>query len=215
MQKTRTKKPIHTRGAHHDVKPTQPAPRPTERALQPTTPTSIKLSRAIDQELEWYFSYAESALHRERVGMLPSHAAAQVKEPTDAAIQSRAHEIACIVRGCLLAMQPAHAEVLRAVYTPRTWPKNVFAEFECVSPIVVRLAFAGDPWPVRSARAGLEHAAAVQLSAALTSASVSVPKLRRKADALLRRAVVAYSRMRSLARVRGSGACVIPSGRPR
>jgi len=59
-------------------------------------------------------------------------------------------------------MQPRDAEVLRAVYTPRSWPKNVDKAFESVSAIVVRLAFASDPWPERSARAGLEHAAAVR-----------------------------------------------------
>jgi hypothetical protein len=156
------------------------------------------VSRTIDQELEWYFSYAESALHRERVGMLPSYAALLVTEPTDAAIRHRAREIARLVRACLLAMRPRHVEVLRSVYTPRTWPKNVFAAFESLSAIAVRLAFADDPWPQRSARGGLEHAAAMRLSAALTSASVSPGKLRHNARRLLETAVLAYAGLRAL-----------------
>jgi len=35
--------------------------RPTESALHPATPLEVMVSRALDQELEWYFAYAESA----------------------------------------------------------------------------------------------------------------------------------------------------------
>jgi hypothetical protein len=158
------------------------------------------VSRAIDQELEWYFSYAESALHRESVGMLPSYAAVRVlaTEPTDDAVRSRALDMARVVRGCLHAMRPLHAEILRAVYTPRSWPRNVEKAFDSLSAIAVRLAFADDPWPPRSGRSGLEHAAAMRLSAALTSSSVSVARLRNQAQRLVANAVVAYAGQRAL-----------------
>jgi hypothetical protein len=156
------------------------------------------VSRALDQELDWWFSYGETAVHRNRVGMLPSYAAVQVTDPTDDAIRSRALDIARVVRGCLLTLPPRHAEVLRAVYTPRSWPKNVVAAFDSVSAIAVRLAFAEDPWPQRSGHSGLEQAAAMRLSAALASKSVSVPKLRNRAERMLGSAVVAYAGLRAL-----------------
>jgi hypothetical protein len=193
-QKTLRKK---TQGASHDV--TKPkTTRPTESALHPATPLEVMVSRAIDQELDWYFSYAETALHRERIGMLPSYAARLVTEPTDAVIRSRALDIARVVRGCLRALAPLHAEILRAVYTPRSWPKNVEKAFDSLAGVVVRLSLAENPWPPRSGRSGLEHAASMQVSAAITSSSVSVARLRNQAQRLLGGAVVAYAGLRAL-----------------
>jgi hypothetical protein len=197
MKKPQKTMKTNTQGANHDVTKTRTS-RPTESSLHPATPLERMVSRAIDQELDWYFSYAETALHRERIGMLPSYAAMLVTEPTDAAIRSRALDIARIVRGCLRAMAPQDAEILRAVYTPRAWPRNVDKAFDSLSAIVVRLAFADHPWPPRSGRSGLEHAAAAQLSAALACNSVSVAKLRNQAQRLLGGAVVAYAGLRAL-----------------
>ena len=76
-------------------------------------PLEVIVSRALDQELDWYFSYAESALHRERIGMLPSYAAVRVAlatEPTDEACRGRALELArdgCAK--CLDALSGGHA----------------------------------------------------------------------------------------------------------
>jgi len=132
------------------------------------------------------------------VGMLPSYAALLLREPTDAAVRRRAGEIARIVRGCLLAMRPPHAEVLRAVYTPRVWPARVVRAFECLAPVAVRLAFADSPWPQRSPRSGLEQAAALNLAAALASSDVSVAKLRSRSQRFLGSAIVAYAGMRAI-----------------
>jgi len=197
MKKAHKTTKAKTQGAHHDVTKTKTT-RPTETALQPATPLEVMVSRAIDQELDWYFSYAETALHRERIGMLPSYAAVLVTEPTDSAIRNRALDIARVVRGCLRALAPQHAEVLRAVYTPRAWPRNVDKAFDSLAAIVVRLAFADNPWPPRRGKSGLEQAAAVQLSAAITCNSVSVAKLRSQAQRLLGGAVVAYAGLRAL-----------------
>jgi len=201
MKKTKKTVKNHIRGANDDVKNQETktaSPSPTETAFRPTTPLELRVTIALDQELEWYFSYAESALRRDRVGMLPSYAALLLAEPTDVAIRNRAGEIARIARGCLLSMRPRHAEVLRAVYTPRAWPKNVYKAFEDLSAVVVRLAFADDPWPQRSARAGLEQASAIRLSAALTSKSVSVARLKNQAQRLFGGAIGAYAGLRAL-----------------
>ena len=209
MTKTPKTTKTQTRGAHHDVTKTSSAPksapntqpkpaRPTEAALRPTTPLEILVTRALDQELEWYFSYAESALARDGVGMLPSYVAVLLTDTSDAAVRNRAREFAHVVRGCLLAVRPPHAEVLRAVYTPRSLPSNVRAAFDCLAPIAVRMSFVHDPWPARSPHGGLEHAAAMRLSAALTASKVAASQLRAKAQALLGDAVRSYAGLRAI-----------------
>ncbi len=72
--------------------------------------------------------------------------------------------------------------------------------FDSLSAIAVRLAFANDPWPQRSARAGLEHASALRLSAGLASKSLSAARLKSQAQRLLGGAVVAYAGLRALER---------------
>jgi hypothetical protein len=206
-------KPTRTRGDRHDVTarrryratstpPSTPPPsRRTDAVLRPATPTDVIVSRALDQELEWYFAYAESALHRESVGILPSYAAVRIlaTEPTDEACRARAHELARTVGRCLHGLRGCHASVLRSAYTPRRWPLAVERTFESVSAIVVRLAFAADPWPQRSGHHGLEEAVALRLSAALADPRrVPVAKLRSRAEGMLGRAIVAYAGARAL-----------------
>jgi hypothetical protein len=186
--------------------PTSPLPtRRTDAALQPATTLEVIVSRALDQELEWYFAYAEVALHRESVGILPSYAAVRIlaTEPTDEACRARGHELARAIRGCLHTIAARHASVLRATYTPRRWPRAVEKAFDLLAPIAVRLAFADDPWPPRlSAHTGLEEAAALRLSAALTDpAKVKVARIRVQAQSLLGKAVVAYAKARASALV--------------
>jgi hypothetical protein len=206
-------KPTKTQGDRHDVtaknlnplNSTQPATRPpsrrTDAALRPATPLEIIVSRALDQELEWWFAYAEAALHRDSVGILPSYAVVRIlaTEPTDEACRGRAHELARTVQRCLHALRGCHASVLRSAYTPRRWPLAVERTFESVSAIVVRLAFAADPWPQRSGHVGLEEAAALRLSAALADPRrVPVAKLRARAEGMLGRAIVNYAGARAL-----------------
>jgi hypothetical protein len=160
----------------------------------------VVVSRALDQELDWYFAYAEAALQRDSVGMLPSYAVVRIlaTEPTDEACRLRAHELARAVRGCLHGIAGRHASVLRAAYTPRRWPSAVEKAFDELAPIAVRLSFAKDPWPAPlSAHTGLEEAAAVRLSAALNDpAKAKVARMRRQAQTLLGKAVVAYAKGR-------------------
>jgi hypothetical protein len=183
----------------HVTRPTPPPTRRTDAALRPT-PLEVIVSRALDQELEWFFAYAEGALHRESVGILPSYAAVRIlaTEPTDEACRGRALELARTVRRCLDALSGSHASVLRSAYTPRRWPKAVERAWGSLSAIVVRLAFAADPWPQRSGHKGLEEAVALRLAAQLAHAKrVPVAELRSRAQSLLGRAVVAYANARS------------------
>ncbi len=206
MTNAKTTRTTTTQGADHDVKTTthtmtiKPAPRRTDAALRPATPLEILVSRAMDQELEWYFSYAESALHRERVGVLPGYAAVQLlsSESTEDALLARGLEIAGTVRRCLHGVRGKHAELLRAAYTPRAWPKALERDFEGVTAIAVRLAFADDPWPQRPSRTGLEQAAAARLAAGIRSRSIPVGRLRSQAQRLLGGAIVAYAGLRAL-----------------
>jgi hypothetical protein len=206
MTKAKTTRTTTTEGADHDVKTTTDTMtthtplRRTDAALRPATPLEILVSRAIDQELEWYFSYAESALHRESVGMPPSYAVMPIlaTEPTEEAFRARALDIAGAVKRCLLAVRGKHAEILRAAYTPRAWPKALEKDFEGVTAIAVRLAFADDPWPQRPSRTGLEQAAAARLAACIKSRSVPVGRLRSQAQRLLGGAIVAYAGLRAL-----------------
>ena len=207
------------KAARANAKPTQPAapaaraatptptPTPAPRvrrtdvALKPSTALECMVSRSLDQELEWYFVYAETALGRECVGLLPTYAAATVlsSNPTDDILLGKAHELARTVQGCLRTVADRHASVLRAVYTPRRWPRNVEAEFQLLAPIVVRLAVASDPWPARSAHAGLEDAAAARLSARLIAGRpIPLARLKTQASRLFGDAVVAYTKVRAL-----------------
>lgn len=181
--------------------PTTPrAVRRTDTALHPATPLEVLVSRALDQELEWFFAYAESALSHDSVGILPSYAAVKVlaTEPTDEACRGRAHELARGVRDSLHTLEARQASVLRAAYTPRRWPRAVEKAFDVLSPIAVRLAFAMDPWPARSGHTGLEEAAALRLSAALLDpGKVKVAKMKARALGLLGDAIAAYATARS------------------
>jgi hypothetical protein len=175
--------------------------RRTDAALHPATPLEAIVSRALDQELEWYFSYAEAALHRADVGMLPSYAAVRVlaTEPTDEACRRYALGLALAVRMGLARLAGPNASVLRAAYSPRRWSRRIEETWGPLSGIVVRLWLADQPWPPRWGRSGLEEAAATQLSAALAEKGhVPTGRLRQKADHLLKNAVVAYSSARAL-----------------
>jgi hypothetical protein len=174
---------------------------PRDGARKPATPLEL-VSRALDQELEWWFSYAEMAMHRQSVAMLPSYAAVRVlaEAATDDACRAKALELGRRVRVCLASLREPHASVLRAAYTPRRWPLAVQHEFKCLAGIAVRLTLTDDLWPARTARSGLEEAAATRLAAAITgkTSKVSLPRIKSAASRLLGGAIVAYTTARSL-----------------
>jgi hypothetical protein len=151
--------------------------------------------RKVEEELEWFFGYAESALRRGRVAMLPSHAAARSSSRN---ARPKAQQLARTVEDRLLALAAPHTAVLRAVFTPRRWPRAVQEAFEHLSPIAVRLFVGSIPWPWRSARQGLEEAVALQLAACLRHQDQSfVEPLRLQACHLFEGAMDAYAHKRS------------------
>ena len=211
MTKPKTKASPKTRVGTNHVSPPKPAPTqapttqphapaPTD-VVHPETPLAVAISRAIDQELDWFFAYAEGALHREDVAILPSYAAVRIlaTSPTDEDVRARAAELAYLVQVCLVSLRAPHASVLRAAYTPRRWPARVRSEFKHLSGVVVRLTLPDELWPAKSGHHGLEEAAASRLSFTLASTTAKRPfaRVRARAEGLLGRAVVAYSKARS------------------
>jgi hypothetical protein len=188
---------------HSEASSTRPSrptasPRPPTRmhaGQAPATPLDVSTARAIDQDLSWYFAFAESALRRENVGLLPAYAAATLSPTdTDDTVRWRATGLARAVRDCLAAVSARHASVLRATYTPRRWPRRVEQRFQALVPVVVRLALAEDPWPSRSSRSGLERSVAVRLSRALARLKPpSMARLESRARRLFGSAIAAYA----------------------
>jgi hypothetical protein len=150
--------------------------------------------RELGDELEWFFGYAEKALRCDRVSMLPSTVAARTPEPL---AKERARELAETVDDCLGALSSRDSAVLRAVFTPRRWPRRVERTFKHLSPVAVRLSCTRDPWPLRFAHQGLEDAAAIQLAHRLQKPAFA-RKLRVRAKQLFRQAVAAYVKRRLL-----------------
>lgn len=180
MPKTSSKKKPTTRqGAHHEH------------------PLEMMVRRALDSELRWYFVIAEAALRRASFPMLPSYAVV-ASEPTDEALRDRALETAETIRTCLGVLPAKHAEILRAAYTPRIWPKAVTKAFGPVAPVVVRIALANDPWPERGSGSGLERAVAARLGEAILKKRVPVGRLRYQAVRLLAGAALTYAKVRAL-----------------
>jgi hypothetical protein len=182
------------------VRNSKPSPTPSK----PPSPLEAAVVRALDQELAWYFSYAETAARHQNVAFLPSHAAtiAAEEHATEEDILFRSAKLASEVGLTLRMMPEPHASVLRAAYTPRRWPTAVVRDFGCLAAIVVRMAVAAHPWPVRSGHDGLEHAAAMHLTRLLMTDSARPAALRTKANRLMGKAITAYA----LARAKGRDA---------
>ena len=133
--------------------PTQPRAGFHRRGT-PETPIEVAITRALDQELDWFFAYAEGALHREDVAILPSYAAVRIlaTSPTDEDVprEGRAgRRTRFLVQVSLGSLRAPHASVLRAAYTPRRWPRLVRSEFKHLSGVAVRLTLGEEIWPPR------------------------------------------------------------------
>lgn len=161
----------------------------------------VDISRALDQELEWFFVYGEAALRRGAVQLVPRAFGAELASthPNEDAFLTKAHALARRVKASLDALPDRDGAVLRAMYTPRRWPRSVEQEFKSLAPLVVRLALVGEPWPARVPGRGLEDAAALRLSAQLVAGKgVRVANLRGRAETRFRSAVMAYTKVRLL-----------------
>jgi len=156
----------------------------------------------MDDELEWFFGYAESALRHGRLSLLPSYVA-EGGRVRDA--RAKANRLGVAVQACLGALPNPHAVVLRAVFSPRRWPSIVQENFGHFAPLAVRLFCTLDPWPRRHSHQGLEEAAALQLAARLQGPeSMQVDGLRVQALRLFEAARAAYVTQRQLPAPRGS-----------
>jgi hypothetical protein len=175
-----------TRAAKKAVAAPTEAARPTE--------LEVLVAVAFDQELEWYFSYAEGAKRIGNVSFLPTHESKRLAAIDDSpeATMRRGLELATAVQSTLGAMPAHHAGVLRAVFTPRRWPNAVEREFNHLSAIVVRLTCAAHPWPARNNHDGLETAAAHHLAQQLAHDRARPAALRKTARGLMGKAVKAY-----------------------
>ena len=142
-----------------------------------------------EAELDWYFGYAEGALRRGRLLLLPGHATARTRT-FDAG--RRAVQLAKGVDRCLAVLEAPHPTILRTVFTPRYWPACVKSEFTQLTPLVVRLYGTCDPWPARWSHQGLEHAIARRLAARLAQGAAGLEPLRAGAQRLLDAAMTAY-----------------------
>ncbi|MGO8998007.1 MAG: hypothetical protein ACLQVI_32195 [Polyangiaceae bacterium] len=156
----------------------------------------------VDQELAWYFGYAETAARLGSLTLLPPYVSMQAAAAgeTEEEQLRRARALVLTVRTALHALPAQCAGVLRAAYTPRRWPLTVVREFGPFTAIVVRLICAAEPWPARSSHDGLEHAAARHLARQLVvddGRAVATRVLRNGARRLMGRAITAYVRART------------------
>jgi hypothetical protein len=180
-------------------------PRRAQASLTPETeactllPGPVQVSKAIDQELSWYFGYAESAHRLGSLALVPPYVAAQLPASSDSeeVMAARARNLVTTVQSALRKVPTQPAGVLRAVYTPRRWPIGVVREFGSLSAVAVRIACTEDPWPARSSHDGLEHAAAQELARRLTQETASPAALRKTARRLMGSAITAYVRARA------------------
>ena len=179
--------------------PTSPKATPPRPADVPPTALEVDVTRAIDQELAWYFGYAETAARLGSLALLPTYVAMQAAAAgeTEEEQLRLAQALAQTVQITLRALPTQCAGVLRAVYTPRRWPLAVVREFGPVTAVVVRLVCAMNPWPERSSHDGLEHAAAMHLARQLARDEGRPGGLRKDARRLMGSAITAYVRARA------------------
>jgi hypothetical protein len=174
-------------------------PSPTPVPVPPADPARLaEAARNLDLELDWFFTYGETAAARGTLSMLPSHLAGRVLgSDTEAATARLAIDLEHEVRTTLHRVSLHDNAVLRAMYSPRSWPSAVKREFRALAPIAVRLFCASRPWPFRTAHQGLETAAARALADAL-SAKLKPAALRREAERTFGHAMNAYAEGRAV-----------------
>jgi hypothetical protein len=159
----------------------------------------VDVNRAIDQELNWFFAFAEAAKRSGSITFLPTLVATQMaaEKATDDEMLATAQELVTTVQAALDRVPTRHASVLRAAYTRRRWPVSLRREFARLTPIVARIACIEDPWPARTSRDSLEFASAVRLARGLAKDVGRPAALRKQARQLMGEAITAYVRART------------------
>jgi len=108
---------------------------------------SLRPSRAVDQELEWFFNSVDGdmGLQSNFLASLGRHGpGSRAPSPDEAVDASHAQRR---IRMLLEAIEETHAAVLRSAYTLRDWPVLLWDQFGRLTGIVVRLACAHEAVP--------------------------------------------------------------------
>jgi len=159
----------------------------------------LRPSRAVDQELEWFFNSVESdmglrsnflaSLGREGPG---SHA----PSPDEAVDASHAQRRIRVMLGVL---EETHVEVLRCAYTQRDWPVVLWDQYGRLTGIVVRLACAHETVPEGQHAQDLfemNHASWLASEIHRSAIDPMFVRLRTDAQGRFARATSAYARVR-------------------
>jgi hypothetical protein len=167
----------------------------------------LRVTPAVETELQWFFTVAESEMGLEsNFGRLLSSVSTEGhwRTPEDHAEAAHAHRR---ILGWLRTIANNQAGVLQTAYEPREWPRAVRAEFGRLTGVAVRLTCSLEEWPEdRTDQEAMDMARARDLEAKCMDRRAEarfLERLRRRADLRLAGAC------RSYLNVRGTGPCVV------
>ncbi len=159
----------------------------------------MRPSRAVDQELEWFFNSVESdmGLRSTFLASIGRHTAGSHAPSPDEAVD--ATHAQRVIRRCLEAIEETDEAVLRCAYTQRDWPVVLWDQFGRLTGIVVRLACAHETVP-EGERAQeifeMNHAAWLASEIHRRVIDPMFLRLRTHAQGRFARATAAYARAR-------------------
>ncbi len=188
------------------------------RSERATAVHTLRASPAVEAELEWFFSMAESAMGcRSNF----AQAAARVRPledlptPEDDAEAAREQRR---IRALVRAMPSKQAGVLQAAYAPRPWPLGLREELGRLTGLVVRLTCAEVALPDdRQGLDAVEIVVAKELDRRRAEKGIDggrMARLRHRAERLLGAALRAYERERDRRRRSRSGPANPPPSIP-
>jgi hypothetical protein len=169
----------------------------TPQSTQQTATAIFVPTGNADQELEWFFTMAESDMgDRSNYASSMIHLTpAQQEDLLD--MRAEAAHAQRILLERIRGMDHFDAGVLQAAYVARPGPLALREELGRLTGVVVRLAAAEAGLPEdRDALEALELRTAERLNAELAHDPGTVRRLQRRASAMLQRAFVAYVRER-------------------
>jgi hypothetical protein len=153
----------------------------------------LRPTRAIEEELEWFFNTAESDMGARSNFMAMIGRAVPITPEDAVEACSRYRRI----RAWLKGIMDSDAGVLQAAYELRDWPVVLYDKLGRLTGIVVRLACALDRWPdQRGAQQALEMIRAGWLAAECSVLNPTFSRLRGAAQVRFARAHLAYRTVR-------------------
>jgi hypothetical protein len=169
----------------------------------------------VRDELAWFFTEAESAMHvpsnhESLAEMAVSGRKGTRRDPADGSADARMEAVcaAGVIERRLRALAERDLAVLVAAFEPRPWPEALEVELGDLTGIVVRLAVAGQRGTLATGvpmQRLLETARSLEV-ALVSEDHAAFDLLRVEAQALFTRARRAY------VKVRGLGPSVVPGG---